>query len=87
VTFKLNGEFILRTPMRGRINLLSEQCKQQGQDNADDDGGGDREVESELLFLDDDVTGELTDPRDLLTDQEKDADGDDKDTQENEHFS
>jgi hypothetical protein len=73
--------------MKGDYALLPKQCKQQGQDNADNDGGGDREVESELLFLDDDVTGELTDPRDLLTDQEKDADGDDKNAKEDEHFS
>ena len=67
--------------------LLPKQCKQQGQDNADNDGGGDREVESELLFLDDDVTREFTDPRDLLADQEQNPDGNNKDSQENEHFS
>ena len=39
-----------------------------------------------ILFLDDDVTGEFADPRDPLTNQKKDADGHDKDTQDNEHF-
>ena len=67
--------------------LLPKQCKQQGQDNADDDGGSNREVKSELLFLDDDVTGELTNPRDFLANQEKDADGDDKNANEDEQLA
>ena len=67
--------------------LFPKQCKQHGQDNADNDGGGDRQVKSELLFLDDDVTGEFANPRDLLANQEKDADGDDKYTQENKYLS
>jgi hypothetical protein len=46
---------------------LPKQCKQHGQDDADDNRGSNREVESELLFLDDDVTREFADPRNLPT--------------------
>ena len=81
-----NMDSCFRRNDQKETKLLPEQRKQQRQDNADDKGGSDREVKSELLFFDDDVTGELTDPRNLLANQEKDADGDDKNAKEDEDF-
>ena len=60
--------------------LLPKQCKQQGQDDADENRGGDWKVESELFFFNDDITGEFADPWNLLTNQKKNTYRNDKNT-------
>ena len=67
--------------------LLPKQRKQQRQDDADDDGSGDGKVKGEILFLNKDIPWEFTDPRNLFADQQQNPDGNNKDPQENEHFS
>ena len=49
--------------------LFPEQSKQQCQDDADEDGGGERKVEGELLFFNDDVPRQPSDPWNLLSNQ------------------
>jgi hypothetical protein len=66
--------------------LFPEQGKQQRQDDADDDGRSNREVESELLLLDDNVPRKFADPGDLLANQQKDANSNNKDAQKNQYF-
>ncbi len=67
--------------------LFSEQCKKQGQEDTDQNGGNNGKVESEVLFSDDDVSGKSPDPRNFLPDHQEDADEDDKDAQQDEHFT
>jgi hypothetical protein len=69
------------------VKLLPKQSKQQRQEDAYNDGGGDGEVKSKLFSPDNDVTGKPADPWDLPPNHKKNADDDDKDTYENEHFS
>ena len=49
--------------------LLSKYGKQQCQDDADEDGGGEGKVEGELLFFNDDITGKFAHPRNLISHQ------------------
>ncbi len=51
--------------------LLPKQRKQQGQDNADYNGGNNGEVEGEVLPSDDNISGKPADPRNSLPDQQK----------------
>ncbi len=54
-------------------DLLSEERKDDGQKDAQDDAGDDREVEGELFLSDDDVAWKLSDPGNLVTHHEKNA--------------
>jgi len=47
--------------------LFPEQSKQQCQDDADEDGGGERKVEGELLFFNNDITGKFAHPWNLIS--------------------
>jgi hypothetical protein len=58
--------------------LFPEQRKQQGQDNADENGGHNGEIEGKVLFSDDDISGKPPDPRNFLPDQQEDPDENDK---------
>ena len=66
--------------------LFSKQRKQQGQDDADQNGGNNGKVESEVLFSDDDISGKSPDPWNFLPDHQKEPNEDDKNTQEDEHL-
>jgi hypothetical protein len=48
---------------------LPKNPKEKGQDNADEDGGGQRKVEGEILFFDDDISRKSANPWYLLSDQ------------------
>lgn len=52
-------------------DLFPEYPEQQRQDDADNDAGGDGEVEGEILFSNNDVSGESPDPGNLLANQQK----------------
>ena len=67
--------------------LFPKQCKQQGKEDTDEDGGNNGKVESEVLLSDDDVSGKSPDPRNFLPDHEEDPDKDNKNTQQDEHFT
>jgi hypothetical protein len=72
-------------PPCGRgASLLSQDPKQQCQDNTDQDGGGNRNVERELLPLDDEIAREPSDPGNLFTKQQKDPGDDNENPQKNE---
>ena len=49
--------------------LFTEQRKQQGQDDTDEYGSGNRKVESKILFSNDDISRKSTHPRYFLSDQ------------------
>jgi len=67
--------------------LFPKQCKQQCQDDADKDGGNNGKVESEILFSNDNISGKSSDPRNFLTNQQKEPDENNKNTQQDEHFT
>ncbi len=48
--------------------LFPKQRKQQSQEYADEDGGNNGEVESEVFLSDDDISGKSPDPRNFLPD-------------------
>jgi len=66
--------------------LFSEQRKQQGQDDTDENGGDNGKVESEVLLSDDDISGKSPDPRNFLPDQQKEPDENNKYTQQDKQF-
>jgi len=49
--------------------LFPKQRKQQGQEDADENGGNNGKVEGEVLLSDDDISGKSPDPRNFLPDQ------------------
>ena len=59
--FRLDGE--------GKIGSLPKQREQQGQDDADNDAGGDREIETEFLSFNDDISGQPSDPWNFFSNQ------------------
>jgi hypothetical protein len=61
--------------------LFSKQRKQQGQEDADEDGGDNGKVKSKVLFSDDDVSGKSPDPGNSLPDHQEDPDENDKNAQ------
>ena len=75
----------LRQEVGGK--LFPKQCKQQRQDDADQNGGGDWKVEREFLLLNDDITGEFAYPWNLLPNQKKNTYSNDKNAQKNEQLS
>jgi hypothetical protein len=68
------------SPLFWSSKLLPEKRKQQGQEDTDEDGGNNGKVESEVLFFDDNIPGKSPDPRNLLPDQQKDPDQNNKNT-------
>jgi hypothetical protein len=66
--------------------LFPKQCKQQGQDDADEDGGDNGKVESEILFSDDDVSGKSSDPRNFFTKKQEKANQNNKNPKKYEYF-
>ena len=50
-------------------NLFSKYPKQQRQDDADNNTGGDGKIETEFFFSNDDIPREFADPWDLFTNQ------------------
>jgi hypothetical protein len=60
--------------------LFPKQREQQGQEDTDENGSNNGKVESEVLFSDNDISGKFADPRNFLSDQEKDPDKNDKNT-------
>jgi hypothetical protein len=75
VFFRLDGE--------EKTGSLPKQCKQQCQDDADNDAGGDGKIEAEFFLSNDDIPGESSNPRDFLTHQQKETDEDDENAQKN----
>jgi hypothetical protein len=69
------------------VALFPEQRKQQCQDDADDDGGGDGEVESKLFLLNEYVSGKSAHPRDFLSQEQKKTHQDNKNPKEDEKLS
>ncbi len=67
--------------------LLPEQRKQQGEEDTDQNGGNNGKVESEVLLSDDDISGKSSDPRNFFPDHQEDADEDDKNPKQDEHFA
>jgi hypothetical protein len=68
-------------------NLFPKQHKQQGEDDADEYGGNNGEVESKILFPNDDIPGKSSDPRNFFSDQQKKSNQDNKNTEQNEHLA
>jgi hypothetical protein len=64
-----------------RFRSFSKQRKQQGQDDANEDGSNNGKVEGEILPSNDDIPGKSPDPRNFLPDQQKEPDENNKDTQ------
>jgi len=63
----------------GSMLFPADEPEDQGQDDADEDARGEREVEGELVTLDGEVTGQAPDPGDLPAhDQQDPHDGDDE---------
>jgi hypothetical protein len=58
--------------------LFPKQRKQQRQDDADEDGGNNGKVKSEVLLSDDDISGKSPDPWDFLPDHQEEPDENDK---------
>jgi len=54
----------------GRI-LFPEQSKEQCDEKADQDAGGERKIESKLLLFNHDISGKLPDPWDFIAHHEK----------------
>ena len=69
------------------ISSLTEEPKDQTENNADEDGGGEGEVEGEFVFFDDEVTGESADPGDLLSEDQENSDDNDQNTDQDKKFS
>jgi hypothetical protein len=69
------------------ISLLAEEPQDQTENNADEDGGGEGEVESEFVSFDDEITGESADPGDLLSEDQENPDDDDQNPDEDKKFS
>ncbi len=67
--------------------LFAEQRKQQCQDDADEDGGGDGEVESKLLLFNEYIPGKLAHPRDFLSQEQKKTHQYNKNPKEDEKLS
>jgi hypothetical protein len=67
--------------------LLPKQRKQQCQDDTDENGGNNGKVKSEVLLSNDDISGESPDPGNFLPDQQKNPDEDNKNTEQDEHFT
>ena len=67
--------------------LLPEQRKEQGEEDTDQDGGNNGKVESEVLLSDDYISGKSSDPRNFLPNHQKHPDEDNKNPQQNEHFT
>ena len=71
--------------MRG--SSPSEQIEKKCQDNADDNACGDGKVKSEVVFLDQDVSGQLPKPRDLWRQDQYDSDAGYDNPYDDESFS
>jgi hypothetical protein len=69
------------------VALLAEQRKQQCQDDADEDGGGDGEVESKLLLFNEDISGKSAYPRYLFSEEQKKTHQNNKDTHQDKKLS
>jgi hypothetical protein len=68
------------------VALLPEQRKQQCQDDADDDRGSERKIESKILSSNDNISGKPADPWYLFSDQQKQTGDNDQNAQKDEHF-
>jgi hypothetical protein len=66
--------------------LLSKERKDDGQKDTQDDAGDDREVKGEFFLSDDDVAWKLSDPRNLVTHHEKNANPRNHGTENNEYL-
>jgi len=66
--------------------LFPEQRKQQCQNDADEYGGSDGEIKSELLLFNEYVSGKSAYPRDFLSQEQKKTHQNNKDTQKDEQF-
>jgi len=54
---------------KGKIASLPKQSKQQRQDDADDEAGGDGKIETKLFSFNDDITGKFAHPWDFISNQ------------------
>jgi hypothetical protein len=63
--------------------LFSKQSEQQREDDADENGGRNGEVKSELLFLNQDISWKPADPWNLLPNQEQNTDKDNENPKKN----
>jgi hypothetical protein len=70
----------------GNTELFPEQSEQQGEDNADKNRGSNGEVKSEFSLFDQDITGQLSDPGNLIPNQEENTDKDYENPQKNKHL-
>ena len=50
------------------MELFPEQSKEQCDEKADEDGGGEGEIEGNFLLFNDDISGEPPDPGDFIAD-------------------
>jgi hypothetical protein len=64
-------------------DLFPEYPKQQRQDDADEDAGGDGEIEAEFFFSNNNIPWKPSDPWNFLSNKQKKANEDDKNTQKN----
>jgi hypothetical protein len=62
----MDGDFIVLGSVRFYRRLFSEEGKNEGQKDTDNDARHEGEVEGELVPLDIDITGEPADPGDLI---------------------
>jgi hypothetical protein len=69
------------------VDLLPKQCEEQCQNKADQNGGGQREIERELFSFNQKVTGESSEPGKFIAGHQKQTHQDDKDSQQNKKFA
>jgi len=69
------------------LRLLPEQCKQQCEDDADNNGSDDGKVECKILFPDNDISGKSAYPRYLFSQKQEKTDENNKNPQKNKQFS
>lgn len=66
---------------------LSQNQKKQCQDDADENWGSERKIKSEILFPNDDIPREFANPWNLLSDQKKKTNSDNKNAKQDQHLS
>jgi hypothetical protein len=76
----------LPIPEYYRSPELADDVQNETDDNADDDARGQRKIEREVLFLDQDIARELAQKRDLLDKKHHEADEDEHDPDHDDDF-
>jgi hypothetical protein len=61
--------------------------EEERQEDADENGGGEGEIKGKVLFSNDNISGESSDPRNLLSNQQENPYDDDQDTHQDEHLA